>query len=190
MPKARTRKSKQAAPAEKQTKPTGEFSKSEYNEVVRISQLSELRLVGSRFKMKPAYLDKLHGGRELDMGYSSEALFFEYNGEVSTTVFRWEAFVLPAGEMDENDVETRKKDEGLLYISCDYLVGYNIPDANKDAVKAFVERVGEFATFPYFRAMTAHYGWESGSELPTLPVLKRPRRSMSGSRERAASDSD
>ncbi len=154
------------------------YSPSEYREVVRLATLEQIRLVQSQFEMKPALLE-LADPREVDLAFSSEPVFVQYNGTTGTAMFRWEAVVLPSKEIAkiEEDGEHAVRETGkeaLLHVSCDYYIEYTIAGAKSEAaVKAFVENVGELATYPYFRAMAAHYSWESGANLPTLPVVKR-----------------
>ena len=99
-----------------------------------------------------------------------------YNRPYANAVFMWNVSVWPSDDSEGDSglgPDEAYEEEPLLDITCSYFVVYSIDaDLNEHAVHDFVKRVGQFATFPYFRAMVAHYNWEAGAELPTLPVLK------------------
>ncbi len=57
-------------------------------------------------------------------------------------------------------------------LCCPKCKGITLMEVTSDeAVLVFVERVGKFATYPYFRAHCSQLSWESGADLPILPVI-------------------
>ena len=64
-------------------------------------------------------------------------------------------------------------DKETLCASAKYLIVYSGLDGHPEAtVKALLQTVGRIAVYPYFRSLVANLSWNSGANLPPLPVLK------------------
>lgn len=71
------------------------------------------------------------------------------------------------------DVVVKKGNTKLLSAQATYMVAYgDVPDVDEEPAFAFVERVGRFATYPYFRSHVAHMASQAGADVPVLPVLR------------------
>ena len=75
----------------------------------------------------------------------------------------------------------RKK---VISLKCRYIVAYDISGETDEAAAAqFVERVGKFAVYPYFRTHFSELTSQAGISLSPLPVLKEGARAIPKARE-------
>lgn len=138
----------------------------EYNGLVRDAELMDIRLIDLKFNVKPQYFsalrDENEGKRRLDRafdGFMSE-IFHQIDIESLGGQFDW-----------STEVKIGRK--RLLKIEARYLVMYgNVPAVSDGVKEKYIQRVGKFATYPYFRSLVSQLGWESKTELPIMPVLK------------------
>jgi hypothetical protein len=146
--------------------PKGPFHRA-YNQAVEAAELADIVLIGSRFDFKPDYFE---GEQSQKLLFGGGAMMFNYDPEdgTATVVFRWW-------------LQVKREDESLFDLEARFLAGYkNLIGQDEEAIKAFVARVGRFATYPYFRSFVSSISWLSGAQLPILPILKehpRPKRS-------------
>lgn len=136
----------------------------EYNRLVAHAKVQAIRLVNSRYDIKPAALS---GSRE-DWVYN-----------VSNRLLDWhcddDALILSGTwEYTATCVDGRRK---LLTVTAKYLVTYRLSaECDADAGRQFLERVGRFAAYPYFRSTFAILTQQSGIVLHPLPIIsEQPR---------------
>jgi len=131
----------------------------QYNRVVSHATIRDIRLVAAKFDVKPAASDNAR---------------HEWTFEVSSDLNDWHC---------DNDKATlsgtfsyvaacvvgKKK---LISVNCKYLTIYKLSDVcDEEAGRQFLNRVGKFAAYPYFRAMFASLTQQCGLALPPLPVI-------------------
>lgn len=132
-----------------------------YNAVVDAAELVGIALTRASFESQPEYfIDREK--HELSFGCKISAHKYDSKIGMVATLFEW-------------NISARKGSDENLRIVCVYEITYEgLTDKVDEAVGAFVARVGRIATYPYFRAMVSHIAWESGAELPMLPVIRSP----------------
>lgn len=152
-------------PAEKFKYPRPE--KGEYNKVVATASLEKLFLIASDFHVSPEYFQKVHAEEDIDFVFSHEVLGVSADSSSGSVdgVFKWQVEV----KCTPNDGD----DEAFLSISANYFVLYQgiTPGCSEAAMKAFFEKVGRIASYPYFRSHVSQTSWESEAQLPLLPVI-------------------
>ena len=133
-----------------------------YNQVARNANLRAIALTGSRFNVTREFLNvrQSDGGEvKLKYGSSIEGTAFHENDGMASCTWQWEV----AAKIG------RKK---ALSIQATYLAFYGgLSGCDEEAVVRFLHRVAKFATYPYFRAHVSHVSWESGLDLPIMPVI-------------------
>ncbi|MBM6397883.1 hypothetical protein JQC79_19205 [Ochrobactrum anthropi] len=135
-----------------------------YNAIVKEAELIDIRLVGFNFKMQPQYYEYTDGGKK---GKSKKS----FGVEISPV--NYDPDTTSLGSEFEWRLEVTGGKRKLLTITANYFVVYgNVPAVGAEHHKTFMQRVGRFATFPYFRSLVSQMSWESKAELPILPVLK------------------
>lgn len=154
------RKGTRAKPA-KPPRPR-EISPKAYNAVAGAAKLTFIMLLKSDFEVHPEYFQmqaekqfsqKLMFGSEVD-----DPIYDKKKGSAAAE-FTWILY----------QKVSRKK---VLKLTVKYLIAYNnLEGQNAEAVCAFVKKLGKFATYPYFRAHASQLSWESGAELPILPII-------------------
>ncbi|GES45815.1 hypothetical protein RsS62_50670 [Rhizobium dioscoreae] len=155
------------------TKIDSEVTKAEaleaYNLIVEHADLLDIRLMDLKFSVKPEYFAALRedeeGGRPLSRSFDGELTAINYDSESKTLGghFTWLTTV----------TISKKK---LLKVEAQYFVVYSgVPEVAKAHLEAYLQRVGRFASYPYFRGLVAHLSWESNAELPVMPVIKSSR---------------
>ena len=132
----------------------------QYNAVVASARLARLSLVTNEFRIFPEFASTDEKDRTLSYGGDLvECTFDETTGTVSGLLSWW--------------VEARNGKKVTLRCASQYGIQYDgLTGHNADAARVFLERVGRFATYPYFRALTAQMSWESSAGLPPMPVLR------------------
>ena len=137
-----------------------------YVKVVRSAVLQDIKLVSSSFVVEMAYFEDGEIGHaddeRLNYSYGSEQPMVAYDSTDGGLL----------GQFDWKVIVTRDDTE-VLTIRATYVAAYQCDEGlDEKATAKFVERVGRFATFPYFRALVGFYGTASSIEIPILPVLK------------------
>ena len=137
------------------TKPDPE----KYNRVVSHATISDIRLVGSKFDLKPEAVEANDRVWSFSLVDQLEDWTCDNEKGKLTGLYSYTA----------SCVEGRRK---LITVTGRYLSTYRLSDlCDKDAGHQFLARVGRFAAYPYFRAMFASLTQQSGVMLPPLPVI-------------------
>lgn len=130
-----------------------------YNKVVSHATISDIRLVGSKFDLKPEAVEA--NDRVWTFSLSDQLEDWTCDNEKGTLsgIYSYSA----------SCVEGRRK---LLTVTGRYLSTYKLSDlCDEEASRQFLARVGRFSAYPYFRAMFATLTQQSGVMLPPLPVI-------------------
>ncbi|SOC46244.1 hypothetical protein SAMN05892877_12170 [Rhizobium subbaraonis] len=137
-----------------------------YNAVVEHAELLDIRLTDLKFSVKPKFYPLMEAERSgevsLQRSFDVDVSDSGYDPEIGSLggVFTWRLKVS----------QSRTK---LLTVDASFFVVYrNVPEVERQHADAYLQRVGRFATYPYFRSLVAQMSWESASELPIMPVLK------------------
>lgn len=129
-----------------------------YNAVVGAAQLADIILVSSNFKVEPGHFE---AKAEKSFSYQLSDVKVTVNSEQGRAqgAFTWK-------------VQATYAENTTFMLFATYIAVYvNVLHQQEDSIRAFVRRVGTFATYPYFRSHASHISWASKAELPTLPVL-------------------
>lgn len=143
----------------------GEVNPQEYNEVVARATLKAVRLISSQLQVRPQAFgrDKLKQTYEVDYGTLAQA-YDEEDGHL-TGIFRFTS-------------TSRKGRRKVITLVGEYLLDYHVSGrCEQAAARLFVERLGPFAAYPYFRALHGILTGQAGLVTPPLPILaEAPRR--------------
>ena len=115
----------------------------EYNRLVARAKVQTIRLINSRYDMKPAALS---GDRE-DWVYNVSYRLLDWHCDSDDLVLSgtW--------EYTATCIDGKRK---LLKVTCKYLLAYRLSaPCDEEAGRQFLERVGRFAAYPYFRSTFA-----------------------------------
>ena len=136
----------------------------EYNRLVAHAKVQAIRLINSRYDMKPSALS---GNRE-DWVYNVSNRLLDWHCDCDALVLSgtW--------EYTATCIDGRRK---LLTVTAKYLVAYRLSaPCDAEAGRQFLERVGRFAAYPYFRSTFAIMTQQSGIVLHPLPIIsEQPR---------------
>lgn len=131
----------------------------QYNRVVSHAKIADIRLIGSKFDLKPEAVEM--AGRAWTFSLADQLDDWTCDNEKGslTGLFSYTAACL----------EGRKR---LLTVTGRYLCTYDLSDlCDEQAGHQFLARVGRFAAYPYFRSVFAALTQQSGLLLPPLPVI-------------------
>lgn len=135
------------------------FDNEVYSELTVAAILRDIKLIKNDYALKPSIFEALE---DLDnMGFFGEpsGFFFRQEEGVAIGNYKWTAEVKLG----------RKK---VLKLVSEYLIAYSgLADFEEDYVRFYFEKVGRFATYPYFRSGFSHHVSSSGIMLPPLPAL-------------------
>ncbi len=138
-----------------------------YNKVVAGCELVTINLVDARFKVDPGFYDI----RAREKTEAKSLTRREFDCDVSTPVFKKDSGLLAGRFLWK--VEVLKGKKKLVTLQATYVVLYkNVPDVGEEHISAFLQRVGRFASYPYFRGLFSRLAAEAQLDLPVLPVLK------------------
>jgi len=136
-----------------------EFNNDVYAKLTIAARLHDIRLVKCEYWIKPNIFDALEDLS--NFGFSGEPIGFHFdtNSGVAMGQYRWEA---------EVKLGRRK----VLKHVAEYLITYvELNDFEERYARFYFEKVGRFATYPYFRSDFSHQSSGSGITLPPLPSL-------------------
>jgi hypothetical protein len=137
------------------------FDYEAYSDVSKAAELHEIKLIESHYTIKPEVFSVIQDFEAMNHGFVGEGGSLNYDSQKGVALgdYRW------AAEIKHG----RKK---VLKLVANYLVVYTeLHDFDETHVRFFFNKVGRFATYPYFRALFSHHTAESGILLPPLPTL-------------------
>lgn len=142
-----------------------------YNAVVGRTEIRGIRLLESRFEIKPEAL-------EVDPSAWRKTVNFEV-GEVVVTQETGKLY----GVL-QYEVICRHGRKRILGATARYLVSYHVHGGCSQADgEVFVERVGRVAVYPYFRSLIATLVADAGVQMPPLPVISLAPRPLASAAE-------
>lgn len=136
-----------------------EFDNGVYTELTIAARLRDIRLISCDYSIKPEVFEALEDFE--NMGFFGEPSGFHFDSETGIMVghYRWTAEVKLG----------RKK---VLKLVSEYLIAYmGLSGFKEYHARFYFEKVGRFATYPYFRSDFSHHSSASGIMLPPLPSL-------------------
>lgn len=132
---------------------------SSYNAVVGRTEMRGIRLLESRFEIKPGALD-------VDPSAWRKVVNFEL-GEVVVTEDTGRLYGVLHYE-----VVCRHGRKRVLAATARYLATYQVSgECSQADGEVFVGRVGRVAVYPYFRSLVATLVADAGVHMPPLPVI-------------------
>jgi hypothetical protein len=137
------------------------FDSDVYHKVSCSAALQELRLVSSKFMMKPELFlseDDTDSSKSLFRG-NSESVTIDSDGGQVAGRYIWEA-ELKFG-----------RSTGLKLRAEYFLVYSGVAGLDAGHTSMYFDRVGRFSTYPYFRSHFSNHVTEAGLMLPPLPSL-------------------
>lgn len=137
------------------------FDYDAYARVSRAAQLLEIKLIDSQYSIKPEVFAAIEDLDSMNHGFVGESgpLNFDPEEGIAMGNYRWTAEIKHG----------RKK---VLKLVVNYLIVYSdLYDFDEAHVRFYFNKVGRFASYPYFRAIFSHHTSESGILLPPLPTL-------------------
>ena len=136
-----------------------------YNEVVARTRIRGIRLLESRFDMKPEAI--LHDPADWQKGISFE--MSEVVVTESGLLYGIAAF----------DLVCKQSRRHVLRAKGRYLIHYQVDGGcSQQDGELFISRVGRLAIYPYFRSLVASLVSEAGITFPPLPVYSLAPRSL------------
>lgn len=136
-----------------------EFDHETYRDVTIAARLRDIRLISCDYSIKPEVFEALEDLEK--MGFFGGPSGFHFDGETGVMIghYQWTAEIKLG----------RKK---VLKLASEYLIAYTgLSGFEEDYVRFYFEKVGRFATYPYFRSNFSHHSSASGIMLPPLPSL-------------------
>lgn len=144
---------------ESKTEKDSKVNPGDYNRLVSHAKLQAIRLINTRYDMKPAALSD---DRE-DWAY-----------RVSNKLIDWHCDndnLLLSGTW-EYTASCQSGRKQMLKIVAKFMVTYRLSAiCDEQAGQEFFERVGKFAAYPYFRTTFATLTQQSGITLHPLPII-------------------
>lgn len=135
-----------------------------YNAIVARAVVRGIRMIKSDFNMKP---DALGTDKER-----------RYSVDVEQTAHDWDEAQGRLAGVFRFTATCHAGRTRVLKVQGDYIVSYRVEGTcAADAAELFVQRLGPFAAYPYFRALFGILCSHAGLMAPPLPILaEAPRR--------------
>jgi hypothetical protein len=137
-----------------------------YSDVVDAAELMTIDLVSCNFTQKDEYLVALQqaaeSGKPVEFTYGLDGREIEIDEEQGWAhgLFTWKLSV-------------KAKSKKPLKIDAQFRIVYkNLAGLDPQAITHFINHVGKFASFPYFRSLVSQLSWFGNAQLPILPVLR------------------
>jgi hypothetical protein len=131
-------------------------------------QLEKVQLFGSNLAINPKLYDLASTPNAISLGFALQVVGLDYDAALGTVggLFNWRV-----------TAHDKKQGEQVLHLSADYLVQFTgLGDHPRDQVLPFVDRLAEFASYPYFRSLVSQFSWAAELALPILPIIAAGRR--------------
>ena len=136
-----------------------------YNDVVGRTQIRSIRLLESKFEIKPDAIG-------VDPSEWRKAVEFEL-GDVVTSDQGGLYGVL------HFTLTCRIGRKRIIQSAAKYLASYRVNGGcSQENGEVFIERVGRVAVYPYFRSLVASLVAEAGLQMPPLPMISLAPRSI------------
>lgn len=137
-----------------------EFDKDEYNRAVKGARLHDVALTSSNFNVQKEFFEPSDKARKLSTDY--ELVDCSFDGQYLILLVRF-------------SIDAKESNRKVLKCRCEYNVIYSFaePDISEKTARSFGTHIAQFTAYPYFRQHVSQISWESGADLPILPVLKR-----------------
>mgnify|MGYP005856058163 CR=1 FL=1 len=136
-----------------------DFDNDVYINLTVAARLRDIRLINCDYSIKPEIFEALEDLE--NMGFFGVPSSFHFDSETGIMIgnYRWTAEVKLG----------RKK---VLKLVSEYLIAYTgLSGFDEYYARFYFEKVGRFATYPYFRSDFSHHSSASGIMLPPLPSL-------------------
>lgn len=147
------------------TRNQSEVDAAAYNRVVARTEVRSIRLLESRFEIKPEVIGT-------DPSEWKKAVNFDLGEVVVSDGGRLYGLLT-------FEVICRHGRKRVLHASARYLASYHVDgDCSQADGETFVSRVGRVAVYPYFRSLFATFASEAGLQMPPLPMLSLAPRSL------------
>ena len=143
----------------------------DYNSVVGRTTLGTIRLMESRFEMKPDALasDPDTWRKEIRSDPLEIIADVETRGLYGIFVF---------------ELSCRHKRKKVLSCSARFLVSFRVEGAFEASVgELFVQRVGKVMAYPYFRSTVAQLVSQAAIQMPPLPIISLQPRNVKSAAE-------
>lgn len=132
------------------------FKAADYNHVANVATLQSVRLLHLKTDIRPEL-----GLAGAALSYGRTLLSCDHDGETdaAAAIFRFH-------------VTAKAKRKKVFYVEADFMATYDVGEgAQGNAARAFVNNVGLFAAYPYFRALVSQVSWNAGLHLPPMPSI-------------------
>jgi len=137
-----------------------------YNSVVGRTEMRGIRLLGSKFEIKPEAV-------EIDSSEWRKSVAYE-RGDVVITPDSGRLYGILQFEVVGR--HGRKK---VLHASGQYLLTYHVQgECPQEDGEVFIDRVGRVAAYPYFRSLVATLVSQAGLQMPPLPMISLAPRTL------------
>lgn len=136
-----------------------EFDNDIYTNLSISARLRDIRMIGCEYFIKPEVFGALEDTSNMSFSGEPTAFHFDEDSGVMIGHYTW-------------NVEIKLKRKKVLKLVSEYLIAYTgMSGFPEEYVRFYFEKVGRFATYPYFRAVFSFHSSSSGITLPPLPSL-------------------
>lgn len=158
-----------SAPPAKARKQRG--GASQYNDFVGRTVLRSIRLIESRFEMKPEALGIPTSAWRNSLSQQPGDAFIDEESGIFNGFIRFEMIA-------------RHRRKRIVTALAQYMVSYQVTGACDQALAdMFVERVGRIASYPYYRVLVATLVSQAGIVMQPLPMISVAPRSLASARD-------
>jgi hypothetical protein len=134
------------------------FRAADYNAIARQASLGMIRLAKVEFDCAPDF-DQYEEDVKLSIHRECLGCSVGDEGDVVVAMFKFRAV-------------GKHKRRNMLKGEAVYAVLYDIPgDSDQAAAQAFCQNVGQYAAYPYFRALMSQFAWAAEANIPPIPVI-------------------
>jgi len=153
------------------TKATKQGEGPQYNDFVGRTVLRSIRLIDSRFEMKPEALGTPTSAWRNSLSQQPGDAFIDEESGVFYGFIRFEMIA-------------RHRRKRIVTALAQYMVSYQVTGTCEQVLAdMFVERVGRIAAYPYYRALVATLVSQAGIVMHPLPMISVAPRSLASARD-------
>jgi preprotein translocase subunit SecB len=155
----------------------GQVDAASYNGVVARTQVLSIRLLESKFEIKPEAIGVEPSEWRKQVNFEIGEVVVTENGRLYGVV--------------KFEVVCRHGRKRVLHTATRYLASYQVDGAcSQEDGETFVARVGRIAVYPYFRSLVATLVADAGLQMPPLPIVSIAPRSLSSAAQLVGQDTE
>jgi hypothetical protein len=140
-----------------------------YSKVVKRASLENILLTASSFRVSHEYSQAVQDGVKRYLANSVQDTHFDAESNLLVGKVQCRVWMNRKGK----EADHGPSEKSIFSVVASYVVIFEVPGEHKqDVLNVFMDRMGPFSVWPYFRGHVARVASEANLDVPILPIKK------------------